>query len=278
MVDDEFGDSSTITYQDMVSQMLGDLYDPAGYSDIIDLLSSLYVLTEPPNPAARSTDARRTAAGHTLAELHRRAAQRDGRPRWNPTAGPTTGARAKPEHGFPYDNSVDAFASVTCTDSIETTTSSQYPAFAAQADKRAPYFGRAWLWGSSLCAGDAFTGQDEDAYTGRFDTKTKAPVLYVGDYYDPATNYNAAVSASKRMPNSRLLSSNSFGHTAYGTSACTTKAVDSYLLKVTLPKKGKVCVGDVQPFTSDDSNDLKANARRQKAFDSHLKGPFPTHR
>jgi len=188
------------------------------------------------------------------------------------------GSKSRPGHDLSYDNSLDAFASVTCTDSIEATKSSQYPAFAVQADKRAPYFGRAWLWGSSMCAGDAFTGQDEDAYTGPFDTKTKAPVLYVGDYYDPATSNDAAVSASKRMPNSRLLTSDSFGHTAYGTSSCTTKAVDNYLLKVTLPKKGKVCVGDVQPFTSNDNDDLEASNRRQKAFRSHLDGRFPTHR
>jgi pimeloyl-ACP methyl ester carboxylesterase len=219
----EDGDSYTITYSDMVGQMLGDLYDPTGYQDIVDTLSSLSVLTEPPNPAARTSDARRAAATSTLTRLHRD--QQAGRPRWSPGSG-------RPGHDFSYDNSLDAFASVTCTDSTEATTSSQYPAFAVQADKRAPYFGRAWLWGSSVCAGDAFTGRDEDAYTGPFDTKTKAPVLYVGDYYDPATNYDAAVSASKRMPNSRLLTSDSFGHTAYGTSSCTTKAVDDYLLEV----------------------------------------------
>ncbi len=77
------------------------------------------------------------------------------------------------------------------------------------------------------------------------------------------------------MPNSRLLSSDSFGHTAYGTSSCATKAVDDYLLKVTLPTKGKVCTGDVQPFASD-SSDLKADARRQQAFEGRLEGPFPT--
>ena len=272
ITDDEFGDSYTITYQDMVSQMLGDLYDPAGYEDIVDLLSSLYVLTEPPNPAARTANARRTAAAATLAHLHHDAPA--GRPVWSPSNDPTSG----PRHGFPYDNSIDAFASVTCTDSTETTTSAQFPAFAAQADEKAPYFGRAWLWGTSVCAGDAFTGQDEDAYTGPFTTKTKAPVLYVGDYYDPATNYDAAVSASKRMPNARLLSSDSFGHTAYGTSKCTTNAVDNYLLKATLPRKGKVCTGDIQPFQNDDSGDLRANARRQKAFDKHLEGAFPTQR
>jgi hypothetical protein len=45
-----------------------------------------------------------------------------------------------------------------------------------------------------------------------------------------------------------LLSSTNWGHTAYGTSACVTGAVDAYLLRGTLPAAGTVCPGDVQPF------------------------------
>jgi TAP-like protein len=70
----------------------------------------------------------------------------------------------------------------------------------------------------------------------------------VGDYYDPATNYDEAVSTAALLPNSRLLSSDSFGHTAYGTSACVTTAVDTYLLTGALPPAGTVCKGDIQPF------------------------------
>ena len=51
------------------------------------------------------------------------------------------------------------------------------------------------------------------------------------------------------LPNSRLLSSDSWGHTAYGTSACVTDAVDRYLLTRRVPAAGTTCVGDVQPFT-----------------------------
>ena len=94
-------------------------------------------------------------------------------------------------------------------------------------------------------------------------------MLDVGDYYDPATNYAGAVSAAKRMPNSRLLTSDSFGHPAYGTSACTTGAVDAYLLKGTLPKAGTVCVGDPQPFAADEE-ELDANAARQQALHQQL--------
>ena len=46
-----------------------------------------------------------------------------------------------------------------------------------------------------------------------------APVLVVGNYWDPATRYEGAVRVSRLLPSSRLLSSDSWGHTAYGTSA-----------------------------------------------------------
>ena len=52
-----------------------------------------------------------------------------------------------------------------------------WPAATAKADKRAPYFGRAWAWGSVQCARNSWTVRDEDAYTGPFNRRTAAPVL-----------------------------------------------------------------------------------------------------
>ncbi|MGH3238960.1 MAG: alpha/beta hydrolase, partial [Spirillospora sp.] len=149
---------------------------------------------------------------------------------------------------FPYDNGLEAFSGVTCTDGLHPKNAGQWPALTAASDKRAPYFGRAWGWSSVQCARDSWTVRDEDAYTGPFNRRTNAPVLFVGNYYDPATNYNDAVSSSKLLPGSRLISSNSWGHTAYGTSACVTNAVDAYLVGGTLPPAGTLCVGDIQPF------------------------------
>jgi hypothetical protein len=39
-------------------------------------------------------------------------------------------------------------------------------------------------------------------------------------------------------------------HSSCGTSACATGAIDNYLLKATLPAKGKLCVGEYQPFVT----------------------------
>ncbi len=254
-VDDFSGEVFTFTYADLVANLLGMLYDPAGYLYITDMLTQLIIMTEPPAATAqnRTAAARRDTAVHKLRELQKK-----------------VDASSRPTFGFPYFNGLDAFASVTCTDSKETTRSADYPRYAAQADVTAPYFGRIWTWNSSVCAGDAFTGNDEDVFSGPFNAKTASPVLFVGDFYDPATNYAGAVSAAKRLPNSRLLSSNSWGHTAYGTSDCVTSAVDRYLTSGKLPAKGKVCTGDIQPFESDPM-ELAANSVRQDTLAKSLK-------
>ena len=169
--------------------------------------------------------------------------------------------------GFPYDNSLDAFQTIACTDSRNSKNLGSYATLANAADKRAPYFGRLWLWNLAGCSSTKWTVKDEDAYRGPFTKKTATPVLIVGNYWDPATNYAGAVSTSKRLPNSRLVSSNSWGHTAYGTSQCATQAVDTYLLTKKVPAKGKVCTGDYTPFEEllDTESTQKSKALKQNS-------------
>ena len=73
------------------------------------------------------------------------------------------------------------------------------PASAA-ADAAAPGFGPLWTWASAPCASSTWTVRDEDAYTGPFTRRTAAPVLVVGNYWDPATNYDGAVAAAGLLP------------------------------------------------------------------------------
>ncbi len=265
------GEVFTFDYSDLVASMLATLYDPAGYDWIVEMLAELIILTEPPNPGAKESAAqarRRQAALSGFAERLRQRPDVAERPHF--AAATSSGA-----YGFPYDNFVEAFASVTCTDSRDGTRSADYPAYAASADRSAPYFGQIWTWSTSVCASDAFSGNDEDAYYGPFNRRTSTPVLFVGNYYDPATNYAGAVSASRRLPRARLLRSNSWGHTAYGSSYCATSAVDRYLVKQKLPPRRKVCRGDVQPFDSS-FEELRANNRRQRALRAVLNVPAGT--
>ncbi|WBB66004.1 alpha/beta hydrolase [Micromonospora sp. WMMD812] len=234
----------TVTYADFVGSTLGALYDPAGYAQVVGLTAELLVLTDP--AAASPARERARAAVSRLAAEARQARRFD----------------------FPYDNSLETFLGVDCTDANHPTNAASWPARAARADQRDPYFGRLWSWATSPCAGNTWTVRDEDAYTGPFDRRTSVPVLVVGNYWDPATNYRGAVSSAALLPNSRLLSSDSWGHTAYGTSACATGAIDAYLVRGTLPAKGTVCTGDVQPFA--ESARKPAATERAEAAKSSL--------
>lgn len=220
--DPEFGDF-TITYADFVGAMLGALYGTYAGGAVASLSAELwdYLYGTP------------TEKVGAKASLVKRVKQ----------------ARTKPGRDFPYNSFFEGFAGVMCTDGLHPKDASSWPAAVVKSDKRAPYFGRAWAWGSAQCARNTWTVKDEDAYKGPFTKRTIAPILVVGSYWDPATNYQEAVSSAKLLPNSRLLSSTNWGHTAYGTSVCVTSAIDAYLLRGTLPAKGKVCEGDLQPFT-----------------------------
>ncbi|GIG22084.1 peptidase [Cellulomonas chitinilytica] len=231
-----------LTYAILTSFLLGDLYAPEG-STYVDLdLSTVYSLL---HPATGDVAAARAGLLAKYQALQAPAARSD----------------AFANLGFPYDNSPEAFQSVLCTDGKNPAKAESWVPAAARADADAPGFGPLWTWASAPCARSTWTVRDEDAYWGTYSHRTSAPVLVVGNYWDPATNYQGAVAASSLLPNSRLLSSDSWGHTAYGTSACVTDAVDSYLLTGTPPAKGALCTGDAQPFTEP----LGAGARSRTA-------------
>jgi pimeloyl-ACP methyl ester carboxylesterase len=68
-----------------------------------------------------------------------------------------------------------------------------------------------------------------------------APVLVVGTTRDPATPYSGAQDLVTRLAGSRLLTFESTEHTAYTKNACIDDAVDTYLLRGTLPSDGTAC-------------------------------------
>jgi pimeloyl-ACP methyl ester carboxylesterase len=207
-----------ITYADFVGGVLGALYAPDAGDYVTQLLAEIRALLDDRD----STSAR--------AALVRRINQ----------------AKAR-AFDFPYENGFEATSGVICTDGLFPRDTERWRAATAAADRRAPYFGRAWGWIDAPCARDTWTVRDEDAYRGPFNRRTQAPVLFVGNLWDPATNYDASVSSSRRLPGSGLLSSNNWGHTAYGTSPCADSAIESYLLTGALPAVSR-CTDGPQPF------------------------------
>jgi pimeloyl-ACP methyl ester carboxylesterase len=233
VIEDEYG-TFTYSYADFVGESLGALYSAYSAEFITQQVSQVLDLTDPTPPAA-AAKAARTKALRAFAAKQRTARE----------ARKANGPRG---FDFAYYNDYEAFSAVLCSDGLNPASAAAWPAAAVRSDARAKYFGRAWLWSSVQCASHTWTAQDEDVYRGPFNRRTAAPVLVIGSYWDPATFYDNAKLVAKLLPNARLLSSDNWGHTAFGTSDCVTNATSDYLVRLTLPKAGTVCHGDVQPY------------------------------
>lgn len=244
----------TLTEPIMISMLLENLYSPYGASGVDMILSDAFAQLKArttPKPPASSTPKPKAPAAKNAQTAHKLfvAKIREYETREKVAARETARKAAASGFAFPYDNSPEAYPAVLCSDGKNPAKARSWSGYAATADSVAPGFGPLWTWASAPCATSTWKAKDEDSYTGAFTHRTKNPLLVVGNYWDPATNYSGAQKVAKLMPNSRLLSSNSWGHTAYGTSVCVTDAMDRYLLTTQLPAAGKLCTGDIQPFT-----------------------------
>lgn len=254
------GETFTVDYSGFVSNLLGMLYASSAPDMAADYIAGLVELSE--------TYGSRVPQDIPAAD--RRLAKK--------VVAASKDVKGVPGREFLYNNSLDSFLSVTCTDSRETTRISQYRDLAKQADKEAPHFGRAWLYSSAGCAGDAFTGEDEDAYVGPYNKRTRRSVLIVGNYWDPATSYTGAQETRKILGLSRLVSSDSWGHTAYGVSECVTKRVDTYLIEGRSPVRDVTCPREWEAFPETPEADTQTPAvaaAQEKLPDAPAGQSFP---
>jgi pimeloyl-ACP methyl ester carboxylesterase len=145
-----------------------------------------------------------------------------------------------------YPNSLDAYFGNHCADTEYPRRFETYRAIGAYAE-RGSRFGPYWWWMNAGCAN---WPTSPDRYVGPWTARTSAPVLVVGNFFDPATDYAGARASDRLLRNSRLLTYAGWGHTAYGRSACTTEHVDRYLLTGALPPRGTICPANPSPFTA----------------------------
>ena len=213
--------ATTFTYPNLVVDTEHWLHDPSGYRGLLAELTDLARLTAPGGGGAGR-------AGLVRA-LQRLRSQ----------------LQAPPGYG----TLLEAESGVLCSDGRQAANAASWPAAAAAADRRARYFGAYYAWLTVQCARDTWTARDRDVFRGPFDRRTAAPVLVIGDRWDPATSYYSAVKVARMLPASRLISSDSWGHEAAGTSSCVDNAIWGYLLRPLAPApKVRHCRGDVQPF------------------------------
>ena len=211
------GETFPFTYTDLVFSTLGALYNPFTWRFHAEFLAAVEA-GEPAATLGAKLDRLRTSLGYV-----------------NP-------------RGIPgYPNFVEGFPGVACSDSDNPDTHADWFEAAEAAEAQFGYFGRAWTWVSSICA--VWPGVAEDRYVGPWDAATVNPVLVVGNFFDPATRYEGAVTVAGLLPNSRLLSYAGWGHTVVGgVSGCIDSAVIAYLLTLALPAEGTVCPPAFDPF------------------------------
>ena len=233
-----------LTYNILVSATLGTLYNPANYP----LLASDLAFVE----FIISTGGAGFDASSSADDL-----------------------RYVNKRGFPnYNNFVEAFPSVACSDSTNPDDYGVWSVEGANADLTS-YFGRLWTWISSPCA--RWPYEDVGRYEGDFMSYTENPVLVIGNFYDPATPYEGAVTARGLLPNSILLNVDLAAHTSLGASPCAGFFTGLYLLD---PSSigfidGQTCSGlpgNGNPFdlfggggfgAADDATQLGMELRRQ---------------
>ena len=212
------GETFTVTYNDLIAVALGAMYAPFVWSDFAFLLADLEQQLSP------------EVLGQRLAVIRTE-----------------LGLAAAPQEEYP--NFVEGFLGVLCSDSINPRSFQAWQSAADAADATFGYFGRLWNWTGSACRSWPATA-GEDRHLGPWTAATSAPVLIVGNLFDPATPYHGAVAASELLPNSVLLTYGGWGHTAYGSAGnfCVNTHVTDYLLTGQLPEAGTVCEPEGSPF------------------------------
>jgi len=139
-----------------------------------------------------------------------------------------------------YANEVNGGNQATaCLDAFSPSDISAYDRAGPELAQASPLFGP-WTQYSGLeCAYWPVKGKYVNE---RLTVAGAPPILLVGGTNDPATPYAEAQSVSSQIPNSVLLTRKGNGHTSYASSTCAQAAEDKYMIDLTLPTPGTVCV------------------------------------
>ncbi len=217
------GTTGVLGYSDLIGITLGSMYDSLSWPDFAAFLADV---------EAQTTSAKRGAPVQ--------APQRPRRPTYTPTRA------LRDSITTDYENFVEGFPGVACSDSDNPDSYAAWSVAGAQADARFGYFGRIWTWVTSGCA--EWHGFDRDRYMGPFNRVTANPILVVGNTFDPATRYEGAQIVDRLMPRSALLTVHGWGHTSLFLSGCADRAIARYLIRGETPPTGATCEQDEVPF------------------------------
>jgi pimeloyl-ACP methyl ester carboxylesterase len=141
--------------------------------------------------------------------------------------------------GGTYSNSTAALSAVSCIDSAVPPTIDAVDHLAAEAAKVAPRFGEATIYLGLPCT---FWPVKPSGTAAPIHAPDAPPIVVVGATNDPATPYNWAQALSSQLESATLVTVNGEAHTSYGRgNECVDRAVDDYLLDLTVPPAGTTC-------------------------------------
>lgn len=213
-----------VTLSGLVGRVAGDLYSIARIAPLAAWLQSIHVALNP--SAAFSVQ--------STVELA---------PPLNNNAGRMD---VDPLPDTPY-TADDSYFAVNCTDKPFARTNRHWERTADRWEKDSPTFGR-YQAAADLLTCPTWPTRHPDRWIGPWHRKTKNPIVVVGNYYDPATQYLFSQRMAKQLGNARLISVDSFGHCILGRSAGTDAVVAKYLVDLVPPADGLVFQPNVQPF------------------------------
>jgi pimeloyl-ACP methyl ester carboxylesterase len=132
-----------------------------------------------------------------------------------------------------------AFNSVSCSDdTFEPPTLAELESLKAEFEAVSPLFAQGYLEGAATCAGWPAT-PDPVASPIALDAP---PLLVIGGIMDARTPYEWSVAMTEALGNATLLTSNHYGHVAFGQgSDCVRLAIRAYLASGSLPATGATC-------------------------------------
>ncbi len=200
----------------------GVLYSPAVFASLAEWLQTYYAAIHPSAQAQalQPRPLKALAVGHRgLADL-------------------------RPDSPYTGD---DSYFAVNCSDKPFKIRQEQVPDIAAKWERESRTFGRSQAF-SDTAACPVWPAKKPDAYRGPWRAKTDVPVIVVGNYYDPATQYKFAQRMAAELGNSRLLTVDAFGHCILGDALGVDQAVADYLTDLKVPANGQVFQPNVQPF------------------------------
>ena len=132
-----------------------------------------------------------------------------------------------------YSNMSDAYFSNTCLDFPVSTDVADYKALAPTFQKVAPHFRAVGLQRPALCVLVGAAPRTPAPASGA----GAPPIVVVGSTGDPATPYEWAKALAEQLESAVLITRKGEGHTGYLFSNCVKKALDAYLLELTVPKQ-----------------------------------------